>query len=162
MRNLLAGLAALVILLAILGGARGWYSVGGLLGTQDWIAFTSTRDGNQEIYKVKPDGTGLANLTQNPANDSSPAGFAGGAILAFVSDRNGNSEIYTMNDSGGSQTDLTNNPAQEIDPAFNPSGNWIAFATNRDGNQEIYIVGTTGGPSFNLTRNPSQDLYPDW
>ena len=41
-----------------------WYSVGGPSGLQDWIAFTTTRDGNQEIYKVKPDGTGLTNLTQ--------------------------------------------------------------------------------------------------
>ena len=55
-----------------------WFSVGGLFGTQDWIAFTTTRDGNQEVYKVKPDGSSLANLTQNPANDHSPSGFAGG------------------------------------------------------------------------------------
>jgi TolB protein len=98
---------------------------------------------------VKPDGTGLVNLTQNPANDHSPAGFTGGALLAFVSDRNGNWEIYTMTESGGAQTNITNNPAQDLDPAFNPGGNWIAFSTDRDRNLENYIVPTNGGTAFN-------------
>ena len=104
-----------------------WYSVGGLPGSQDWIAFTTTRDGNQEIYKVRPDGTGLTNLTQNPANDHSPAGFTGGALLAFVSDRTGNSEIFTMTDTGSSPTNITNNPAQDLDPAFNRAALGLLF-----------------------------------
>src|SRR5205807_539535 len=37
------------------------------------IAFTTDRDGNNEIYLVKPDSTGLTRLTNNPASDSDPA-----------------------------------------------------------------------------------------
>lgn len=39
MRNTLAGLAALVILAAVLGGARSWYSVGGLPADPGKFAF---------------------------------------------------------------------------------------------------------------------------
>ena len=37
------------------------------------IAFTSDRDGNDEIYIINVDGTDARNLTQNPARDFRPA-----------------------------------------------------------------------------------------
>ena len=41
-----------------------------LLGViQGTIAFQSNRDGNNEIYIMNGDGSGLTNLTDNPADD---------------------------------------------------------------------------------------------
>ena len=37
----------------------------------NWILFTSNRDGNQEIYRIHPDGSGAENLTRHPADDFS-------------------------------------------------------------------------------------------
>jgi TolB protein len=142
--------------------APSWYSVRRFLGTEDWIAFTSTRDGNLEVYKVRPNGTGLENLTRNPANDYSPTGNANGLLITFVSDRDGNSEIYTMTDSGGATRRITDNFAQDLDPSLGPNEEWIAFSTDRDGNFEIYAVGLDGGTPYNLTNNPAQDRSPDW
>src|SRR6187431_385365 len=34
-----------------------------------WIVFTSERNGSADLYRVKPDGTGLQRLTVNPAYD---------------------------------------------------------------------------------------------
>ena len=34
------------------------------------IAFTSRRDGNEEIYMMSPDGSNQTNLTDHPADDS--------------------------------------------------------------------------------------------
>ena len=36
------------------------------------IAFTSRRDGNEEIYVMSPDGSNQTNLTNNPADESYP------------------------------------------------------------------------------------------
>ena len=36
------------------------------------IAFQSNRDGNNEIYVMNGDGSGLTNLTNNPADDIGP------------------------------------------------------------------------------------------
>lgn len=140
-----------------------WYSVGGLFGfgTEDWIAFTSTRDGNQEIYRVRPNGTGLTNLTNNPAQDYAPSAYPGGLTLAFVSERDGNPEIYTMNQTGGSVTRITTNPTQDLEPAISSNG-WILFSTDRDGNFEVYAVPMQGGTVHNLTHSPGQDRDPDW
>jgi dipeptidyl aminopeptidase/acylaminoacyl peptidase len=41
--------------------------------TGDWIAFESNRSGDYEIYLIKPDGTGLIQITENPASDTDPA-----------------------------------------------------------------------------------------
>jgi Tol biopolymer transport system component len=42
------------------------------------IAFTTNRDGNNEVYMMNTDGSGQVNLTNNPANDSAPAWQPGG------------------------------------------------------------------------------------
>lgn len=41
-----------------------------------WIYFSSERDGNKEIYRIHPDGTGEERLTNNPADDTYPAPFS--------------------------------------------------------------------------------------
>lgn len=140
-----------------------WFSIPGFLsiGTEEWIAFTSNRDGNQEIYRVRPDGSGLTNLTKNPANDYAPTSFSSGQ-LAFVTDRDGNPEIYTATSDGGSPTNVTNSFGQDLSPVFSPDGKWIAFASDRDGNFEIYVVELSTGRVYNITRHPAHDTSPDW
>ncbi len=74
------------------------------------IAFTSNREGNDDIYVINSaDGGGERRLTINNANDDAPTWSADGQILAFASDRDGDFEIYTMNLDGNEQTQLTNN-----------------------------------------------------
>ena len=141
-----------------------WFSIPRFfgLGSEDWIAFTSNRDGNQEIYKVRPDGTGLTNLTRNPANDHSPSGLTGGRLLAFVTDRDGNSEIYTMTDDGGFLTNITGSSSQDLNPALDKNGKWVAFTTDRDGNLEVYVINLSDSSIYNLTRHTAQETSPDW
>ncbi len=38
----------------------------------NWIVFTSFRDGNNELYIIHPDGTGLTRLTNSPISDWQP------------------------------------------------------------------------------------------
>jgi hypothetical protein len=47
------------------------------------IAFTSWRDGNNEIYVVNTDGSALTNLSSNPAQDDSAAWSPDGFKIAF-------------------------------------------------------------------------------
>ena len=52
------------------------------------IAFTSTRDGNEEIYVMDGDGRNQKRVTVNPAKDWLPTWSPDGAKIAFVSNRN--------------------------------------------------------------------------
>src|SRR5207248_8779821 len=72
------------------------------------IAFTSGRDGNDEIYVMNADGSGQVNITNNPAEDTYPVWSPDGSKIAFYSNRDGNGEIYVMNADGSGHTTLTN------------------------------------------------------
>jgi Tol biopolymer transport system component len=121
------------------------------------IAFASDRDGNFEIYVMDPDGGGQVRLTENTAEDYSPAWSPDGQRLAFVSSRDGNTEIYVMNADGASQTRLTSNAANDLRPVWSPDGSRIAFVTDRGGNDEIYRMNTDGSDQTNLTNNLADD-----
>ncbi len=51
------------------------------------IAFTSNRDGTQEIYVIDADGTGLRRLTTAAGSDANPAFSPKGDLIAFESNR---------------------------------------------------------------------------
>ena len=55
----------------------------------DWIAFTSKRDGDYEIYRIRPDGTDLQRLPRSPGNDAHPAFSPDGEWIAFATARQG-------------------------------------------------------------------------
>lgn len=60
------------------------------------IAFVSQADGNQEIYLVRADGSGIVRLTRHTADDESPAFSPDGRTLYFSSNRGGRYAIYEM------------------------------------------------------------------
>ena len=60
------------------------------------LAFMSTRDGNQEIYVMNRDGSGLRRLTNHPEIDVTPTWSPTGTQIAFTSDRSGSPQIYIV------------------------------------------------------------------
>lgn len=135
----------------------------GVFSNPEWvIAFSTERDGNPEIYTMRPDGTDLFRVTDHPAADTYPAWSPDGEMIAFVSDRDGNPEIYIMNASGSGVIRLTDHPANDGYPAWSPRGNQIAFVSDRDGNPELYLMDTDGANVQRLTTDGAADSLPDW
>ncbi len=128
------------------------------------IAFTSNRDGNTEIYSVRPDGTGATRLTNNPALDADPVWSPNRQKLAFTSTRAGNDnvEIYVMNADGTGVTRLTNHAKTDTVGAWSPDGTKIAFMSTRDGNSEIYVMNANGSGLKRLTNHKDADSNPAW
>jgi len=152
--SLLATLAASLMCITLFSTSQVTTEAAVLIGK---IAFASDRDGNFEIYSMDADGGGQTRLTENTAEDFSPAWSPDGTRLAFVSTRDGNSEIYVMNADGTGQTRLTNSPDGDISPVWSPNGSQIGFVSNRDGNDEIYLMNPDGSNQINLTQNPADD-----
>ena len=89
---------------------------------------------DDQIFKVRSDGTGLVQLTSDGMN-SEPAWSPDGSRIAFVhSDGNsGGSQIYVMNADGSNVVQRT--IAGGSSPAWSPDGTRIAFAGDR-----IYVM----------------------
>src|SRR5437867_6632255 len=109
------------------------------------LAFTTNRDGNDEIYVTDASGTDVLNLTNNPANDDWPSWSPDGSKIAFHSDRDGNFDVYVMNADGTGAVNVTNNPAwDDVAPRWSPDGSKIAVRTARGGNDEVYVMTAAG------------------
>jgi uncharacterized membrane protein len=130
------------------------------------IAFTSSRDSNNEIYVMNVDGSNLINLTNSPANDQDPTWSLDGNWIAFTTDRDGNQEIYRMRADGTELTNLTQTPANDREPSWGREGNLfgatevIVFTSERDGNLEIYRMNKDGQNQTNLSQNSASDFAP--
>ena len=96
------------------------------------IAFTSTRDGNLEIYVMDGDGSNQRRVTVNPARDESPAWSPDGAKIAFVSNRNNankdHKQIWVIDADGKNPVRLTDGLV-DVQPDWSPDGKKIAYVT---------------------------------
>ncbi len=70
------------------------------------IAFMSQRNGNWEIYVTNADGSDIARLTENPANDGLPVWSPDGRYIAFASDRGDEWAVWIMRPDGSEQRQL--------------------------------------------------------
>lgn len=126
------------------------------------IAFVSYRDGNAEIYAIRPDGSELVRLTEDPQNDVQPACSPDGSQIAFTSGRDGNLEIYTINSDGTELTRLTVDPGEDAAPGWSPDGSQIAFSSMRSGNFHIWTMDADGSNLQQLTSGTDVDQSPRW
>ena len=129
------------------------------------IAFTSNRDGNDEIYVMNADGTSVARLTNDPASDQQPAWSPDGSRIAFTSSRSGKFEIYVMNADGTGVARLTTTTTQSgsTRPAW--CGNRIAFESDRSFEffADIFAMNDDGTALTRLTTdNTALERQPAW
>lgn len=145
-------LAAFVLLLPLVGIA------------QERIAFQSFRDGNNEVYSMRADGSNPLRLTNNPAFDGEPSFSGDGSKIAFTSTRDGanNGEIYVMNADGTNQTRLTYSLGSDAHPSFSFDGSKITFISDRAGNLEIFVMNSDGSDQRRLTFNDYNDFSPSF
>jgi len=100
----------------------------------DLIAFTSFRDGDFEIYTIRPDGTGLKRLTHDHGNNAHGAWSADGEWYLFSSGRKGwkdegmmsgggdqpYADLFAMRPEGTDLRQLTDNQWEDGLPAAQP------------------------------------------
>jgi Tol biopolymer transport system component len=129
------------------------------------IAFTSAAEnGNTDIYSIRPDGNGLINITNNPANDSNPAWSPNGNKLSFVSDRDGDNNIYVMNPDGGDLTQLTDNPGYDGYFSWSLDGTKIIYSASSgsDANISQLIVMNADGTNKVTLTDPGSYMFLGW
>ncbi len=146
-------------------------SPGGRVTHEEWpawspdgrrFAFSSTHEGNQELYTAAADGSGPVRLTRSPGVDAHPCWSPDGKTVAFATDRWGGLELATVRADGTGLARLTRSPGLDDYPAYSPDGSRLAFVSNRDGQFEVYLSAADGTGPVNLSRHPHRDTFPTW
>jgi len=143
-----------------------------------WIAFTSERNGSADLYRVKPDGTGLERLTDSPNYDDQAEFSPDGQHLVFVSTRaDGTADLWIRDMRTHHESPLTSGPGGDFRPAWSPDGKWIAFSSDRgtklerDGGgqwwvrlqlADIYIIHPDGSGLTRVTNSGNFCGGPRW
>ena len=126
------------------------------------IAFTSDRDGNNEIYVMDSDGENAVNLTNHPSSDRHPAWSPDGLLIVFASRRDDNVfDIYLLDIETGAVTRLTNQ-GSNTRPAWSPDGARIAFVSDRFGDKDVMVMNADGSRQIQLTVDVHADDQPSW
>lgn len=112
-----------------------------------WVAFETSRDGNGEIYRVRPDGMGPENLTADPAEDREPAYSPDSRRIAFSSTRGGGAPaIWIMGGDGrdARPLDAPVPAGAQHWPAWSRDGGRLAFSVFMAGADRIVVASAEG------------------
>jgi Tol biopolymer transport system component len=124
------------------------------------IAFVSARDGDLEVYTMRPNGSSVQQLTFNDALEFHPNWSPDGGQITFTTDRDGDFEVYVMDADGTNQTNVTANPAGDDGvSAWSPDGEKIVFLS-RD--FDVFTMNADGSDKVGLTKGPAFDFESDW
>ena len=127
------------------------------------ILFTSSRDGNYEVYMMNPDGSEQINLTQHRANDLNAVWSPTGDQILFVSDRDGGiRDLYLMDPSGSNirRVFTRKRKSYRDSPTWSPDGKQIAYThLNWNGVKfHIYITTLRGQKEERV----AEGRHPTW
>lgn len=126
------------------------------------IAFSSNRDGNNEIYVMNVDGTNVRRLTNHRAIDTTPTWSPSGTHIAFVSERSGSPNIWRVDALGLEQPVKLTNESHVDRPTWSPPPlNQIAY-TSRTGGAgfDIKILDVATGAVRAVTTSEGSNESP--
>jgi Tol biopolymer transport system component len=150
----------------------------------DKIVFTSTRDGDPEIYVMDIDGNNQNRLTFEKGYDGGPFFSQDGSKIVFRASRPKTDkeledynelvehglvrptalEIYVMNSDGSDIKQVTNFGKASFAPFFHPDGKRIIFSSNVNSKSgrdfDLYLINTDGTGLEQITFNDTFDGFP--
>jgi Tol biopolymer transport system component len=148
------------------------------------VVFTSTRDGDMEIYSMKGDGSDVRRLTNRVGPDGGPFFSHDGKSIVFrgrplgagkeLDDyrallkeglwRPTSLELFVMDRDGGNLRQITKLGGANFAPSWHPDGKRIIFSSNhhdpKGRNFDLYLVNVDGTGLERVTFNDTFDGFP--
>jgi TolB protein len=129
-----------------------------------WLSFSSTSSGNYDLWALRADGSCLAQLTSDPADDLFGSWSRSGTV-AFMSRRGGGKQLWLHDLASGAEWPLDFGALEATSPAFSPDGERLAFEGQPTGagtTTDIYVVAASGGTPVKLTSGAGLNARPAW
>ena len=150
-----------VLLLSTLGLGCGGDGEEGLR-----LVFFSDRDGDDDVYIMRADGSGVRQLTDEPGRDYEADSSPDGRTLVFASQRAAGDgvQLYLMNVDGSDVRRLTFSAGEDVKvvddyPHWSPDGRRIVFQRTttfeeRRPDADIWLIDVETGEEAQLTDTP--------
>jgi Tol biopolymer transport system component len=122
-----------------------------------------------DLYKMRADGSGRVNLTDNPANDVQGSWSPDGRHIVFTSNRTGTSQIFLMRDDGHALRQLTSAAGDQSEPRWSNDGRKIIYKSTVNGatrqgftglSTDLWVMNSDGTGQTALTKTP--DVWEYW
>jgi TolB protein len=127
------------------------------------LAYSSSHEGNAELYRLDTRTKAVQRLTTNASGDLSPSWSPSGRELVFTSDRSGGPQVFLMSGDGSNVRRLTFDGDYNAAPAWSPRGNWIAYVCRTPKKEyKLCLITPDGQKSVQLTTGPGVDDSPSW
>ena len=96
------------------------------------FAFTSSADGDNEIYLYRAHNATIVKVTDDDADNHWATWSQDGRMLAYQSTRDEQRDILIKVMPAGEAVDMSQHDEQDLVPAWSPNGNYIVFYSSRD------------------------------
>lgn len=161
----------LVMFLVILSFACSQFPIGSSqqypLGT---IVYQSDQHGNFELFSVNIRSNRTLRLTNNSANDVSPAYISNTDQIGYISDQNNAWNIYMIDRFGENHDEILFDENTVVDyPDWSVDGNYIVASLVQTCEPpdtkcmyDIYSMNADGSNLKNLTKTSSSEWVPKW
>lgn len=128
------------------------------------LIFISQEATNQEIYMLEVESGVVRNITNHPANDSSPLWLDNERVIFWSLRDNGFKRAYLINVETNHLEPVTNPMVNNADSGltWSPDGTRYALTSYRNGKPEIYVRDLQETESHRITDNDSFDYAPAW
>ncbi|MEN6294957.1 MAG: PDZ domain-containing protein [Chloroherpetonaceae bacterium] len=127
-----------------------------------WIAFISDKSGEDEIYLIKPDGTGLTQLTNDAKSYRWELLWSPDSKMILNSDKLMN--LYLIDIATKQTKIIATSKSWEIrDFSFSPDCQWITYTDNAENRfPVIYLYSMRDNKSYQITSEFFQNGQPIW
>ncbi len=170
--------------LTVLAASPGYDAEATVSPTGENIVFTSSRNGDLDLFSMNLDGTNVRQLTHELGYDGGAFYSWDGSMIVYRACHYTDSseaaayrsllarhlvqparmELFVMNANGSNKRQITNNGAANFAPFFHPDGKRIIFASNmgdpRGRNFDLYMIRLDGSGLERITFNETFDGFP--
>ncbi|MEM8679899.1 MAG: hypothetical protein AAGF97_11145 [Planctomycetota bacterium] len=127
-----------------------------------WIVYADNRDGQDDLFLAKSDGTGERRLTRDAAIDRYPAWSPDSRRIVFAKRLSSGWDLHLLTLDSEEVERLPESGTYVGHPAWSPDGEAIAFDTLFDDQAEIAVIDLASGIIKRITHRAGNDLIPAW